>query len=188
MQKRAEQQDRTRRRIVEAAVALHTSIGPARTTIKGIADLAGVERLTVYRHFPDMQSLFLACCAHHVATNPVADPARFSVGDPDKRLREALAAEYGYYTRNEQGVAAILRDAEFMPGGGHAYFRHWDDMTDVLIRGRLVRDARRASVRGAIHHALEFATWRSLVRNGGFSERRTIDLMVGLVRLASGTT
>ena len=53
MRKRAEQVDQTHQRIVEAAVHLHGTVGPAATTIAGIAEQAGVTRLTVYRHFPD---------------------------------------------------------------------------------------------------------------------------------------
>ena len=59
--KRAEKQAETRRRIVEAAVELHGTLGPARTTISEIAERAGVQRHTFYAHFPDDRSLFLAC-------------------------------------------------------------------------------------------------------------------------------
>jgi AcrR family transcriptional regulator len=49
---RAEQEEETRERITKAAVKLHGTIGPARTTISGVAEEAGVQRATVYRHFP----------------------------------------------------------------------------------------------------------------------------------------
>ena len=51
--KRAEKQQETRRRIVEAAVDLHSTLGPARTTVAQIAERAGVQRHTYYAHFPD---------------------------------------------------------------------------------------------------------------------------------------
>jgi AcrR family transcriptional regulator len=60
LKRRAEQQAETRQRIVEAAVDLH-SVGPAFTTISMIAERAGVQRHTVYAHFPDERSLYLAC-------------------------------------------------------------------------------------------------------------------------------
>ena len=53
LKRRAEQQAETRRRIVEAAVDLHGSIGPALTTVTMVADRAGVQRHTFYAHFPD---------------------------------------------------------------------------------------------------------------------------------------
>ena len=100
--RRAEQQEETRRRIVEAVVALHREIGPARTTIKAIAERAGVERLTVYRHFADEGALFAACDAHFRAETPPPDPAAWAeITDPAERLRAALLALYGYYRRGE---------------------------------------------------------------------------------------
>ena len=73
--RRAEQQSETRRRIVDAVYALHGEIGPARTTIKAIAERAGVERLTVYRHFADEREIFTACSAHFQEEMPPPDPA-----------------------------------------------------------------------------------------------------------------
>ncbi len=64
LKQRAEKMSETRMRIVEATVELHEKLGPARTTISAIADRAGVQRLTVYRHFPDERSLFRACSGH----------------------------------------------------------------------------------------------------------------------------
>src|ERR687893_573213 len=61
LKRRAEQQAETRRRIVEAAVELHSSVGPALTTLSQVAERAGVQRHTLYAHFPDEWSLFLAC-------------------------------------------------------------------------------------------------------------------------------
>src|SRR4026209_2508763 len=91
LKKRAERQAATRRRIVDATVDLHTSAGPARTTISAIASRAGVERHTVYAHFPDERSLFDACTAHWAALHPYPDPASWrAMPDPDSRLRAAL--------------------------------------------------------------------------------------------------
>src|SRR4051812_2777134 len=93
--RRAESEQETRRRITEAAVALHGTIGPARTTISAVAEKAGVQRATVYRHFPDDESLFAACSGHWVAMNPPPDPATLSeASDPTTRLRRALADTY----------------------------------------------------------------------------------------------
>ena len=66
--RRAEQQEETRRRIVEAAVALHGEEGPARTTMSAIAERAGVPRNTLSRHFPDERAIVHACSAHFYAT------------------------------------------------------------------------------------------------------------------------
>jgi len=41
LKRRAERQEQTRARIVEAAIALHSEVGPTRTTISAIAARAG---------------------------------------------------------------------------------------------------------------------------------------------------
>src|SRR4249919_339286 len=98
LKQRAESLGATRDRIVEATVELHESLGPAHTTISAIADRAGVQRLTVYRHFPDERTLFEACSGHWTARNPKPDPSRWAaVDDPEERLRIALSAIYAFY-------------------------------------------------------------------------------------------
>ena len=96
LRKRAESQAETRRRIVEAAVELHGSIGPARATLSMIAERAGVQRHTLYAHFPDERSLFMACSELHLERVPPPDAAPWrSIEDRQERLRVGLAAIYG---------------------------------------------------------------------------------------------
>ena len=93
--RRAEQEGETRQRIVEAMVDLHQEIGPARTTISAIAERAGVERLTVYRHFPDERSMFEACTTHYASVVPQPNPAAWAdTQEPAERLRKALLEFY----------------------------------------------------------------------------------------------
>src|SRR5215212_3062074 len=100
--RRLEQEAETRQRIVEAMVALHREVGPARTTISSIAERAGVERLTVYRHFPDDRSMFEACTSHYATQVPGPDPAAWAgMEEPAERLRAALLSFYDYYRRAE---------------------------------------------------------------------------------------
>ena len=111
MKKRAELEEATRRRITESAVALHGTVGPARTSISALAEHAGVRRSTVYRHFPDEASLFAACTAHWAAENPVPDIGAWAgIEDPDERLRAALAALYPYYRRTAGMMENLIRD------------------------------------------------------------------------------
>src|SRR5689334_11383888 len=116
LRQRAERQAATRRRIVEAIVALHGEVGPARTTVSAIAERAGVERLTVYRHFADETAMFQACSAHFAAETGPPDPAAWAgVPEPAERLRAALLAFYGYYRRGEAMLAHVHRDAPRLP-------------------------------------------------------------------------
>ncbi|MGH6915745.1 MAG: TetR/AcrR family transcriptional regulator, partial [Geminicoccales bacterium] len=113
---RADQEADTRRRITEATVDLHGSVGPARTTVSAVAERAGVQRATVYRHFPDEESLFAACSAHWAALNPPPDPARWlEIADPDQRLRTALEELYTWYVGTEDMLENTSRDLPLVP-------------------------------------------------------------------------
>src|SRR4051794_5578370 len=109
--RRAQLEEETRQRITEATVQLHREVGPARTTISAIAERAGVQRLTVYRHFPDARTLLGACSAHWRAGHPAPDPSGWpAIADPEERLRTAVAAFYAYYRGDEAMIAKVRRD------------------------------------------------------------------------------
>lgn len=177
--------EQTRRRIVEAAVELHRTVGPARSTISAIAEAAGVQRHTVYRHFPDERSLFAACTARYLGELPLPDPDAFRVGDPDERLRRALGATYARYAADAAGLANITRDAEVLPGLVGVGLAKWRErMRDVLAEGWPVQPSRRRRVEAAIAHVLDFATWRSLAR--GLPRDEVIDVAASFVAGAAG--
>jgi len=185
---RAERYQKTRQRIVEAAVELHRTAGPARTTVTDIANKAGVERQTVYNHFPDELSLFKACSAHNRALNPPPDPEPWRlIADPEERLRRALADLYGYYRRNEQMLANVTSDAHANPNTRKVLeprVKHQERMRDVLAAGWERRDERRRKrlLYGALWVALEFQTWHTLARQQGFGDDESVELMVSMVR------
>ena len=136
---RAERYQKTRQRIVEAAVELHRTHGATQTTVTDIAKKAGVERQTVYNHFPDELSLFKACSAHNRALNPPPDPEPWRlIADPEERLRRALADLYGYYRRNEQMLANVTADAQVNPNTRKVLeprAKHQERMRDALAAG-----------------------------------------------------
>lgn len=185
---RAERCQETRQRIVEAAVELHRTAGPARTTVTEIANKAGVERQTVYNHFPDELSLFEACSAHNRSLNPPPDPESWGlIADPEERLRKALADLYGYYRRNEQMLANVTSDAQANPNTRKVLeprVKHQERMRDALAAGWERGDERRRErlLRGALWVALEFQTWHTLARQQGFDDEESIELMVSMVR------
>lgn len=189
LKRRAEKQEETRQRITEATVELHEALGPAQTTISAIADRAGVQRLTVYRHFPDERALFAACTGHFQTENPPPDPSSWvCIADVEERLRVALAEVYAYHGRTERMIDKVMRDRQVHPltrEFSEPYFRHWEAMRDGLAIGWDVRDKRREMLLAALGHALDFGTWRSLVRQQGLDDERAIDLMVCVVRCAS---
>jgi AcrR family transcriptional regulator len=182
LKERARRQARTRQRIVEAAVDLHTSVGPGQTTISAIAQRAGVERHTVYAHFPDEHALFAACSSHWEATHPMPDlEALAQIDDPVRRLRQALAEMYAWYESVETDLALFTRDAAAVPADVRAVMTaRFAAVADAVSRGW----PRRKQVGAAIGHALEFETWRSLVRRQGLSRTQAVDAMARLVSTA----
>jgi AcrR family transcriptional regulator len=180
---RAERQVDTRRRIVEATVRLHSTIGPARTTVTKIAAEAGVERLTVYRHFPEMHQLFQACAAHGLSVHPLPRPESWlAAGEPLPRLRLGLSETYGYYRENEQMISVILRDREAGMPGGARFEEFMTVAADSLAAGWPEPEC----VRPALGHAVDFQAWRSLAIRQGVDDKRAVDLMTAFVKAAAG--
>ena len=180
LKKRAADMAETHLRITEAAIELHGTVGPSRTTMSAVAERAGVERRTLYRHFPTETDLFEACSTHYFTANPWPDLAGWqAIRDPRERLERALDELYAYYERTEPMLANVLRDAELIDFARdavaplHAYL---DQAAEILIAGR----RRRRLVDGALRHALAFSTWRSLSA-GGIGRADAARLMTSLV-------
>jgi AcrR family transcriptional regulator len=171
LKKRAEQFEETRRRITETTIELHRTLGPATTQISEIARRAGVQRRTVYNHFPDDASLLAACSAHWRALHPAPDPARWlETDDPHQRLRLGLRELYGWYRETEPMTANVLRDAELLPAlrtiverGLGAYL---DRVHRTLTTPFRARGRRRARVDAAARAAVDFHLWRTLAMLG----------------------
>lgn len=179
--KRAEDERRTRERIIDAAEYLHASLGPARTTVSAVADRAGVTRATVYRHFTNEEQLLLACSRQWLSRQQLPDPDAWSlVEDPIERLRTGLGEIYGFYRRGEQMMTHILRDVDVVPAVVVAARRsreqRWVDTLLTPLPGH-----RRKLVRAAVAHATTFTTWQSLCGSQGLSDRSAVELMTGMV-------
>jgi AcrR family transcriptional regulator len=185
MQRRAEHIDETRLRITEAAVRLHTSIGPANTTIAGIADEAGVTRLTVYRHFADADEVFNACMGHWTAQHPAPDPATWrSVPDLPSRVRLALGLISDWYRDVADDLAPIERDIASIPQSA----RDRRNGRVIAWIDAVLGDVKDPSgvVRAVVGHVVSIATWRSLVVDQGLEPAMAVDLEVRWVLDAAG--
>ncbi len=188
LKKRAEEMAETHLRITEAAIDLHGTVGPSRTTLSAVAERAGVERRTLYRHFPTEADLFAACSSHYFSANPWPDPGDWRViSDPRQRLERALDELYAYYERTEPMLSNVLRDAELVDTARDAVaplHEYLEEAAEVLTAGRQLRGRRRQLVRGALRHALAFSTWRSLSANG-IGRSDAVRLMTALVEGAA---
>jgi AcrR family transcriptional regulator len=187
--RRAELEAETRRRITESAVELHGTVGPSRTSMSAVAELAGVRRSTLYRHFPDEAALFKACSAHWAQDNPPPDLGAWGeIDNPDDRLRAALGEMYAYWRRTEQMMENLTRDEstnETVRQTFGAFHEYMAAARDTLMAGRKGRGAARKRLRAAIGHALAFSTWRSLTREQRLEDSEAVELSLGLVASAA---
>ena len=183
MRRRAEQVDQTRQRIVEATVELHGSVGPASTTIAAIADLAGVTRLTVYRHFPDEAALFDACSTHWLSRQQLPDPGTWSqIGDPAARLRAGLADLYRFYRAGAGMLTHIYRDFAALPEAYQQRLRDQDTHLRDLLAAPFGGDGdQQRHRRAVIGHATSFWTWRSLCLDQGLTDTEAVGAMTSMV-------
>jgi AcrR family transcriptional regulator len=189
LKQRAEEMADTRRRITEAAVELHGTVGPARTTMSAVAQRAGVQRHTLYRHFPSESELLGACSGHFFAANPLPDPGPWrAIGDPRQRLARALDDLYAYYERTEPMFSNVLRDVELVEAVGptlapmQAYLA---EAVEILAAGWRVRGRRRRVLAAALRHALDFHVWRSLAADATISRAEAVELVGALVDAAA---
>jgi AcrR family transcriptional regulator len=181
--RRAEAEQETRRRITEATVELHRTVGPARTTVSAVAERAGVQRATVYRHFPTDGDLFAACSAHWIGLHPYPAPDVWvAIADPAQRTLTALGELYAYYRTVEPMLANVRRDAQLIPAlraamaGAGNYFGALVEILDAGWDG----DATRRQATLAL--ALDFATWQKLTER--LSDADAAALMTRMVACA----
>jgi AcrR family transcriptional regulator len=189
MTRRAELEEETRRRITESAVALHEEVGPAQTSVTAIAERAGVRRSTVYRHFPDEDTLFAACSSHWRARNPPPDLSKWSaISDPAARTETALRELYAFYGRTQGMYESLFRDETLVPSVHRRlrdFYGYLGAAQDVLMKGRRLRGRAAGRTRAAIGHALAFGTWRSLCLEQGLTLDDSVTMMSGLIAAAS---
>ncbi len=175
--RRAEQQAETRQRIVEAAVELHSTIGPAQTNISMVAERAGVQRHTLYAHFPDERSLLMACSGHTAELFPPPDAAAWrDIANTNERLTAGLSAIYGWFERNASRLSNVLRDAEIHPLTKEISTLRFGPVMKVWneVLGAKLNVKQRAMLR----LALSFFTWRTLVQQAGLEQNAAVAMMV----------
>jgi len=164
-------------------VELHQQHGPLHTTITAIAQRAGVERLTVYRHFPDETSLHEACQQHFFAAHaPPNLTLWLEISTFRKRLKVGLTELYEYWEQTHEMFSSVLRDHEIDPersGAGVVTFM--SKARDALLDGEDVSGHRGQILRAVVGHAVHFYTWRSLVKDQGLSEADAVQLMCEMI-------
>ncbi len=184
LKKRAERRAETRQRIVEAAVELHSTLGPAATSFSMIAERAGVQRHTLYAHFPDERSLNTACSGLVHERDPLPEAAAWrGIADRTERLTAALSAIYDWYERNASLMGCLMRDVEHhAPTQEILALR----VAPVVAGWHQVLGAKLdAKQHAMLHLGLSFFTWRTLVRDGGLARDAAVRMMVQAIDRAN---
>jgi len=166
LKQRAAQQQETRERIVDAAMALHEELGPAATTISALAERAGVQRLTVYRHFGSDQEIFRACSSKWIGQHPPPDLSTLAEEDPRERTRAMLLALYSYYHDTQGMWRSLYRDIGYVDALDEP-MREFEDYLCAVADAVLAAWSTRAKrLRATVTHAVRFSTWQSLGEQG----------------------
>ncbi len=180
--RRAEAAAETRRRIVEATVELHRTVGPRHTTVTEVARRAGVERLTVYNHFPEEADMVRACQGHWLGLHPPPDRARWAeTADPETRLREALSALYGWFEETEEMTSRVVRDAPDLPSFAFivkGWQEHNQRTVAILSEGRVLT----SRLEAALRTVTGFQTWQTMCRQAGLTREAAVGLAIDWVR------
>ena len=178
LKQRGERQQRTRQKIVDAAIALHQSKGLAATTMGDIADRAKVGRVTIYRHFPEEAALIGACSGQYFQRHPLPDPETWrSVKSPGERLRRGLRETYAYHRATEAMMTRILAEARDLPIM-IPYHTHWKRAADILSADWPVSANRTTLLKASLALALSFDTWHFLIRGQFLTDDQAIELMM----------
>jgi AcrR family transcriptional regulator len=167
LKQRAAQQQETRERIVDAAMALHEELGPAATTISALAERAGVQRLTVYRHFASDQEILQACSTKWMSLHPPPDPAQFTADNAIEYTRGMLLALYAYYEDTQRMWRSLYRDLgqiEALDAPMREFDQYLDSVSDALLAANGSRRSKR--LQATVGHAVRFSTWASLSELG----------------------
>jgi AcrR family transcriptional regulator len=182
---RAEAQQATRERIAGAAASLHEEVGVGKTTVADIARRAGVQRLTVYNHFPDLETLLPACTAHFLGEHPLPDlEAALAAEGPADRLGAVLTALYRWYREAASMQRRVLGERAAIPELD-AWMAQSQDALLAALADRLAAGfAPRTQARALVALALDFWTWERLEREG-LDDAAAAELMARVVTSAA---
>jgi AcrR family transcriptional regulator len=182
---RARKQEQTRARIIDALIGLHETVGASRTTVTDVARIAGINRMTVYKHFATEADMVAACTSHWIELHPPPDVERWSqIADPERRLRTALEELYAYYRETQAMWTTAYRDAPLVESLGRIMEETWFALLERavarLAAGWGVRGRRRARLIGALNLSVDFPTWRTLTASG-LDDRDAAQVSAGFV-------
>lgn len=163
--RRGEAAKETRQRIVKATFALHGEQGVIATSMKQIAERAGVSVGTVYHHFPSYQDAIQACGEYAFALAPPPDPAMMAgVETLPERIERLTAEVFGYYGRMP-ALARVRCDQDREPLI-KGFVRMEEENRGSLVRAALGTPAVAEHRVQAIAAILDIAVYQAMTRAG----------------------
>lgn len=133
--RRAEAAAATNRRIVEATIAVHDDQGISATSVRDIAERAGVAPSTVLHHFPRMDDLIRACGALSEQLLPMPNEAVLAgASGRFERVVRMAQAIFEWWDRMGPGFDHLRVDRRRIPE-----VDAW--MTDLALRHRALAAA-----------------------------------------------
>ncbi|HEY8633525.1 MAG TPA: TetR/AcrR family transcriptional regulator [Candidatus Dormibacteraeota bacterium] len=181
MVKRRDKVEETRRRIAKATYELHSTIGPALTTIALISERAHLPRQTVYRNFANQLEIFRSCIAFGLEMNPLPDPNRWqSIADPGERLQVGLTEVYEWFEATEPVMTNSLRDHGAVPESAEAM----QPVGEVFrrINETLAQGWEGPEIAPILSLAVDFATWKKLHHEHGMSSSAIVEMWQEIIR------
>ena len=174
--KRADKEQDTHQKIIDAALLLYGSVGPAATTISAVATKASVQRLTVYRHFPKEADLMAGALKAWFESSPMPDPAdwRDRVNPQDWPIA-ILSMLYYYYSETSNVWAGLQSDRgklEDLDNALRPADKHLALIQDDIMRHLPAARRDNALCRAVVRHSVQFSTWQSLTT----SELDTVEI------------
>jgi AcrR family transcriptional regulator len=95
-----------------------------------------VERLTVYRHFPDERALFTACTSHYLALKPSARPKRMEkISQAERRLQHRVDCDLRVSPAHRTDVHSGHQGLEEIPVLREVmapFFAYWERVHEIL--------------------------------------------------------
>lgn len=180
LSKRGERQDQTRQKIVEAAIHLHQTKGLSATSMIDIAEEANVGKVTVYRHFPDLNAVAGACSGLYFERNPFPDAQAWqATSDPTERLHLGLTEAYAWYKSTEAMMRSVYSEAKDAPIMA-PYHDYWAHAANILLEPWPQKGKEKKLLHAAIGFALSFETWQNLIHTQGLRDQDAIQLMLRL--------
>lgn len=115
---RAEQKQKTRAALLASARALFVERGFERTTIRDVADRAGVAVGTVFVHFPDKPALLVATLDEQLEATLTRAFATLPETSARAQLGHVVGALYRMYAKSPVLARVLVKESLFLEGPG----------------------------------------------------------------------